>query len=527
MPAALSVYLPYWPIDLLHRRQRRVEGSPAGRDGLGDGRLIFFVHTAGQQQLIAACCDRSLAAGVRVGMTLAHARALAPASIDSASSPRIEPFTPAADHAALDSLARWCTRLAPIVAPDPPDGLLMDLSGCERYYRGRAAIVRQVARAMMRLGFRARMALAPTFGCAWAMARFADHRTAGLAGLLVPDGQQRRALEPLPVRALRIDAPVQLALREMAIDRIGELLRLPRASLAPRFGNQPLLRIDQALGDAMEVLTPARPPEPIISEMVFDGPTTQVEAIESASRQVLERLATQLVSRGRGTRHVNVQLTRSDLPVLTIELLTSRPTQNPRHLWKLLAPKLERAQLGFGVEGVAAQALRLARVRHQQEHWIHAGDDDDDFGNPAAELVDTLAARLGQDRVQRCELSESHLPERITRRTSAMRPPPRPSAASPPPNATGAPRPTILFDRPEPAEVIALWPEGPPTWLRWRGREMKLIDAAGPERLTSEWWRGQPAGHERDYYRVLAHDGVLLWVFRQEPQRRWFVHGVW
>lgn len=529
VPAALSVFFPHWPIDLLLRRERRAE---AGRGEVLAASFIFFVQTSGQQQLVAACCDRSIAAGVRVGMTLAHARALVPVSASSGLPPlRIEPFTPQSDLAALEALARWCTRLAPVVAADPPDGLLMDLSGCERYYRGRAAIVRQVARAMMRLGFRARMALAPTFGCAWAMARFAGDRTAALAGLLVPDGQQRCALEPLPVRALRIDAAAQLALREVAIDRIGDLLRLPRASLAPRFGQHLLLRIDQALGDAIEVLTPVRPPEPINAEILFDGPTTRVEAIEMAARQVLDDLAARLVSRGRGARRVDVSLTRSDLPPLVIELATSRPTHNPRHLWKLLRPRLERAQLGFGVEAVGARALRLARMRDQQADWLKNSEASDTHDEPAAELIDTLAARLGQDRVLRVELLESHTPERLTRLVTAMQPPPRPTPARPRAGAIDAPRPCILLDRPEPAEVIALWPEGPPTWLRWRGREMKLVHAAGPERITPEWWRradGVDAARcLRDYYRVTAEDGSCLWVFRREPQRTWFVHGVW
>lgn len=479
---------------------------------------------------------------MQAGMTLAHARALlpdrggpSPGGGPAAPAVRIEPFDPAADDAALESLARWCTRLAPVVAPDPPDGLLMDLSGCERYYRGRRGIVRHIARAIRRLGFHARLAMAPTFGCAWAMARFAPSRT-GL--VFVPDGCQREAIGPLPIRALRIDEAARQALGEVAVDRIDDLLRLPRSSLPSRFGDHLLLRIDQALGGAIEVITPVRPPDPVEAELLFDGPTTQHEALSLAAREVLDALAARLLERGRGTRRVDVRLIRSDLPPLVLELATSRPTCSAAHLWKLLRPRLERAQLGFGVEGVHARALRLARLRHQQAGLVMAGEnlgihDDEPHRVRLGEMVDALASRLGEHRVLRPQLVESHIPERIVRLAGALHEPGRAAACA----AVNSARPSILLPRPEPAEVIALWPDGPPSWIRWRGGEIRIARAAGPERINQEWWRepkasGRPGIEasdrvHRDYFAVIGESGEALWLFRRSPGARWFVHGLW
>src|SRR4051794_12237776 len=36
---------------------------------------------------------------------------------------------PEADAAALAELAHWCVRFSPAVAPDPPDGLFLDIEG--------------------------------------------------------------------------------------------------------------------------------------------------------------------------------------------------------------------------------------------------------------------------------------------------------------------------------------------------------------------------------------------------------------
>ena len=98
-------------------------------------------------------------------------------------------------------------------------------------------------------------------------------------------------------------------------------------------------------------------------------------------------------------------------------------------------------------------------------------------------------------------------------------------------------RPTALFDRPDPVERIELDPTGAPEWFRWRGESIEVLEAIGPERIGSEWWR-QSADREdpcafltRDYYRVQSDRGRWLWLFCEGGDEdwtgRWFVHGEW
>ena len=51
------------------------------------------------------------------------------------------------------------------------------------------------------------------------------------------------------------------------------------------------------------------------------------------------------------------------------------------------------------------------------------------------------------------------------------------------------PRPLLLLPHAEPAEVMALVPEGPPRRFRWRGVTYDVAGAQGPERIGAEWWR--------------------------------------
>ena len=523
------------------------------------------------KQVIACCCRRSREAGVQPGMTLAHARALFPER-DTARDVVVHEHDPQRDLAALRALAQWAMRFSPLVALDPigmergEAGLFIDIDGCQRLFHGERKLVNMIANAVEWLGFAPRLAVAPSFAAARALARFGPRNRC----MLEPH-QIREALAPLPPAALDLDDDTIDGLAEVGIERLGELFDLPRLSLPARFGSSLLLKLDQAMGEAMESIEPVRPVSLPHVEIAFDGPTTQLEAIELALQQMIEELCLQLLRRESGVRRLDLQLDRSDLDPLRFDITLSHPNRNSRHLWSLVRPKIESAQLGFGIEALSMTAARLGRLRHAQtSRWTgggpgaaHAGrlchhdvngstrvEDDRDgaVGAALGELLDTLANRLGPQRLRRFEPVESHLPQRAFRMRSALEPlrgrrsPPR-SRSTCEPAVTSDPRPSLLLERPEPIDVIAIVPDGPPAWLRWRGEEHSVITSIGPTRLASEWWRDGVAGcadaHDagdreipslpgaNDYFRIQTARGCWLWISRDMQTARWFVHGEW
>lgn len=114
---------------------------------------------------------------------------------------------------------------------------------------------------------------------------------------------------------------------------------------------------------------------------------------------------------------------------------------------------------------------------------------------------------------------------------------------------TRADRPTTLLSRPEPADVMALTPDGPVLGLGWRGWRWRVVSSVGPERIGAEWWRwgaerdrseaektkrsarsrarNAAPPPDRDYFAVQVETGRWLWVCRQVGTGRWFVHGEW
>ena len=474
------------------------------------------------REIVTHCCWRAHQAGVQHGMTLSHARALVK---DGAV--HVEAADPQRDAAALKALADWATRYLPLVEADHGDdhppchrvmpGLLADISGCDRLYRGEQNLLDQLHHAITRLGFDARIAAAPTFGCAWAVARFAGERLS----IVEPD-QLRSSLENLSTRGMRLGAKTEQALEEVGIQTIGQLLALPRRSLAARFGQTIGMRIDQALGQAIETINPVRPRAAPRVIREFAGPVKQVEAIEQCSYELLEALCELLLHRECGVRHLVVVLQRSDCPPLAIDLVVSRPTRSVKHLWRLLRPKLERAHLGFGVDAITMTARRFSPLPHQQIDHADLGrtERDADLDQPFAEMIDVLSGRLGVDRICRIQPRESYIPERVLRLAPIGQ-----SVGLSDAEMLADDRPSILFRQPCPVRMTALSPAGPLVQLVWRGECRRVLHTIGPQRVCGEWWR--PDAWARDYFKVQDEHGCWWWLYRQEPTDQWFVHGQW
>ena len=480
---------------------------------------MLLVKTAQNKRIIACPCPRSSAQGVRTGMTLAHARALITRQ------PIIEAeHDPVHDDLALRQLAGWAIRFAPIVAVDPPDGLTLDVTGCDRLYPGERRMLNAIGNSLERLGISNRVCVASTVAGAWACARFRnDERT------IVPAGSERVAIEPLPIEALRIDAETAQALHEVNIDRVGEVLALPRLELAARFSSTLLERIDQALGETAEVIETLHPAEPIAVERVFSGAVTNLESLFIVGRELIEEAAAELLRRESGALRIDVTLTRLDAVPIVLSCRLSRPSRDVKHLFSLLKPKLETVNMGYGIERVELFVTAAKRIAHRQRTEFGQAQHDSPLDHAAGELIDTLSQRLGAERALRLQVRETHVPERAAKLTPAMNDAVNGSAHARA-ALVDADRPSQLLARPELIEVMAITPDGPPVWLRWRGSEHRIASAAGPERVSGEWWT---AGLEdaddkwRDYFKVQDERGRWLWIFRAQHTRRWFAHGEW
>ncbi len=460
-----------------------------------------------------------------VGLALAQARAMHPTLT-------AVPEDQAADACLLDAIADRCQRYTPLVAADPPDGILLDIGGCAHLFGGEEKLRDDLLARVTGAGFSARAAIAATIGAASAAARFGD-------AAITASGGERDLLSPLPLAALRLPGETVAALARVGLKRIGDILGLPRAPLAARFGADLLRQLDRALAHEDEPLTPRLPVAPFVAEKSFHEPIAREEDVLATVERLAARLKTTLAARGAGARRLELALFRTDGAVKRIAAGTSRPLRDPQAIRALFVERLaaigDEIDPGFGFD-LARLSVLDAEPCPDEQIGLGGREDQAELDR----LVDRLSARLGPRRVCRLVADDSHIPELAAATVAAQ--------------ATAraelgwdafrrfradvglSPRPLRLLAKPEPiADVFALVPDGPPVRFRWRRALHEVVAAEGPERIEGAWW-SEAGGRARDYFRVEDKAGLRFWLFRAGlyrdmapglPTPRWFLHGMY
>jgi protein ImuB len=461
---------------------------------------------------LAAAAPEAQALGLAPGMPLTHARMLVP-GLD------VRDADPEGDAAFLARLGLFAARRwTPRAAVSGADGLWLDLSGVAHLFGGEQRMAERLLAFCARLGFAARVAVAGTPGAAYALARFG-----GEALRLCPSGAEADALVPLPLAALRLGEEALAAARRLGLETIGQLAAMPRAPLQRRFGAELLTRLDQALGRASEPIEPIVPEDPPLVLLRFMEPIATAEAIEQAMAEALRRLVADLERSGLAVRRLTLVGERVDGVDQVVRIGTVRATRDGAHLMRLLKPRIETIDPGFGLERIRLIAGRVEPLGPQPIAGALAGDPPEPDLVP---LIDRLAGRLGARRLYRIGAVESDVPERSVRRVAPL---------DRPAGWPDWPRPVRLLSPPERIDhVVAMLPDLPPRRFTWRGRFYRVRQADGPERIHGEWWKhNAEAEAVRDYFQVEDEAGQRFWLFRRgdgENSRSgdlsWYLHGV-
>lgn len=477
------------------------------------------------KQYIARCSPDAKQQGVRIGMTLASARTLL-------SHPEVIPFQPQREVSALRRLAEWAMRFSPIVSPDSDpfpstkdrlstrdiryNGIHLDVTGSERLFSGDENLLHKIDSLLDSFSLRYRAALAPTLGAAWALSRYAKERT-----LIVSPETLREKLNPLSVAALRLSPDLETRLRELNIKTLGELLQLPPSSLLSRFGKELPQRIDQALGRGIEPIEALRIIPLSAVEKVFEGPTKDRELLKVVAWDLLEDLLTKLQKKQLQPSHIRLQLTPPRGPSFSRDFTLAVPTYNIRHIGKLLEKKLDDISAPDGIELIRLVAERTENFSAKTTSFLALQSTNRDGEEKLGELIDTLIANLGAQRVLKVSTHASYLPEQ----SFAFRPVNEKHHDTEIPEQL-ADRPSLLLTSPHPIRAMATLPDGPPFWVKWKEDAYEVRRCVGPERIASQWWREESIS-TRDYFKVQIPTGAWLWVFRELESSNWFLHGIW
>ncbi|NTT88136.1 Y-family DNA polymerase [Tabrizicola fusiformis] len=454
--------------------------------------------------------------GVTTGARVVDMRALCPQL-------RVDYADCEGDRAALERLALWARRWCPWTAADDwtaevvsgGHGLVLDTTGSDHLWRGETKMLTQMEADLSMLGFSSRLAVAPSWGAAWALARFGPVRAIC---------HDLADLAPLPVVALRLDAETVLLLNRLGLRSIGSLADLPRLSLARRFSRagpaqNPLIRLDQMTGHLPEPVSPPDMPP------VFRADAKLAEPILDPTHH-LPSLCAELCGRmaqaHQGARRLRLTVYRTDGEISRIEVACALPSREPAHLAFLFRDRLERINPGFGFDLISLEAPATEPLGLQQVDLAGGSE----AGLEISHLVDRLTARFGRTTLAQLRPVASHIPERAEARGAPM-------IDAPGQTYPVSERPQRLLDHPEEVRVLYAMPEGPPAQFQWRRRGYRVTRYQGPERIAPEWWQDKSGTRLRDYFKVEDEEGHRFWLYREGLQGdgrggapRWFLHGI-
>lgn len=464
---------------------------------------------------------------------------------------RVQVRKPAAEQAALQSLAYWAYRFGQPVTADiqnlaepgriPRALLWVEIGSSLELFGGIEALCDALFSELLELGHAAQAAMAPTRAAA-ALLACADtascDRGWGLRGSDVeslprrdPTGvreaQDRPApaptslrsgtvsracaghtdpvlavqdlkarLEALPITLLHWPGEVLSALTGVGFRRMAELFAVPREAFTQRFGARYRVELDQMLGLASEPAESIVPPETFRRRFELSAEIENVERLQFPLNRLCLELQAYLRTRDRGLRSVTLAVAHAGARETRIHAQFVDPHRDAKRIFDALHERLERDGLPLPARELVLMAEDLAEAVVPQSDLFDARAGQ---AQAWAAALERIGARLGTARIWIPQAVAEHRPDFGTRRAW-----PSTDDLVFQPARHDARRPSVLLPQPSPIPAPAV-PEG----TRF-------------ERIESGWWDGQDV--RRDYM-ALDINGSRAWVFRDVATGTWHLHG--
>jgi len=469
------------------------------------GRALALTEGTGPHARVVAASATARARGVKPGRhTAAQARAIATDLV-------IRPRDTGAERSAALALADVAASVASRIELAADGTVLLDAEGAIHLVGTEAGLATALVARAARVGLSARAGVGASLTVARLAATFGD----GVE--VVPAGAERGFLAPLPLACLAPDPEIAATLERWGVRRLGDLARLPAAEVATRLGPAGAALIRAARGEDERPLAPCPLGGEIEESIALEHALEALEPLLFVLRGLLERTVARLGLAGIGCARVRLALGLEDRGRDERTLALVAPTREVKTILTCLRVELEARPPRAAIERVTVGAVPEAVRAAQLGLFVPPG--------PAPERLATTLARLaalcGAARVGAPAVVDSHRPGAAAvvpfAHGLAGAPPPAPAAASSCRLVIRALRP------PRPVEVFS--ERDAPGFVRGSGFGGRVVGAAGPWRVVTEWWSAATAA--RDYYDLELTDGGIYRCYRDLRSGGWFVDGVY
>ncbi len=513
------VFVPYFAL------QASLRCEPEERRLAWSNRPIAILDGPDALPRVVASNQRAQLAGIEPGITKAQA-AQCPDIV-------LRKRIPKQEQAAQDSLIDCAAEFSPKVESTSQGVVSLDIEGTERIFGPPQKLIRMLAHKAARVGLEVNVSAATNRDTAMLAAK-------GFTGTtVIQKGNEANCLAQLPIDVLPLSQAQAEILDAWGIRRCRDLALLPPVPLVERLGQHGLHLQRLARGEVTGVLVPIEAPLRFEESMEFEDPVEDLESLIFVINRHLEQIGVRLMSRSLATDELTLSLQlyapqdrdtreeqRKEVPncwVRTLSLPVSM--QNTKVLLKLLQLDLEHHRPGAAVKGVTVEA-RPARRRCTQAALFAPVA-------PEPEKLEITLARIrgvvgevdeqGRGKVGAAEVLNSHKSDdfQMTAFTTADNQQVNPRGDHGNPSVTMS-----MFRPPLPARVRCQ--TGKPIHISFAEVSSEIVCAAGPWRMSGNWWKSEEWRREEwDIAVQLAGSVGLYRIFRDLQHNHWFVEGMY
>jgi len=323
---------------------------------------------------------------------------------------------------------------------------------------------------------------------------------------------------------------ITLKMKKMGIKTIGELLNLPDATLGRRFGNDFLTYLYHLKGQQEDPLKLYAIADSFSIQRCFLSGLDTVEQILFPARAMLESLIRFLTSRRQMASRITWRFECFNGDKLTFKLSLSSQVQSTQQLMTLTRLKLQNIIIDEKIEIIFLDADDFL-CKNEKQNILDLTSISLDHDKPLInidneqleQLKDKISARLKRENHFKLQLHDEYLPEK---------------------------RSTLNFVEEHKTESYCYHDKNiqQPLWLMdnviqiyaCSNNNVERLNYKGllefestTERIETICWSENKTNQmnkinslSRDYFIAKNKQGIKYWIFFDENQKKWFVHGI-
>jgi len=320
------------------------------------GKPIIIGGFPYQLKAVHDASEEAIRQGVKRGMPLRQAHALCPQAI----------FLPLAEAKYNDAFTHVLNLLAqytPVVAVAAETCALLDVT----LEPDECAFIKEL---MEIIGEKTGLHTSAGIASNTFVARVAGQVAKLTECLIVPDGEERRCLQHLPVDLLPASPESLRRLKLFGIYKMEELAKLPIGAVKLQFGQEGQLLWELANGIDSSKLIPWKMPEALAGEVSFEPPAEALTIILNGAGDLLNSLTGQLKQHWQCCRRLTMCLSFSNGDMVKRTFHFKEATCSQEAMLRQLQPYLERARFTSFIEKMTLTLTDLCSEEGKQASFL-------------------------------------------------------------------------------------------------------------------------------------------------------------